>query len=275
MTTSKQLMELPLAAIHPDPNNPRKDFDPGELQCLADSIRETGLIQAIEVRPDGDRYILIAGERRYRAHQLLEAETILATVLHGADAELAALRQVTENLQRVDLNPLDEARGFQSAMDRYGLNQSQLATKLGVPRSKVAGALRLLRMASAVQQGLANGSLTAGHADAIGRLAHGEQTAAVAEITSQKLSVAATRRRLQQAATTDCPTSDTPGGGELEQAANPACPTSDTTIAAKPRHPALRALVKAMGAMPAPQELTDTDRDALRQVANALRGLAG
>lgn len=253
---SDTMLDLPLAQVHPDPNNPRKEFDPGELRELADSIREIGLEQPITVRPDGDRYILIAGERRYRAHQLLEAETIQA-IVRDVSAEEAGLRQVVENLQRADLNPMDEARGFRSAMERFQLNQSELAAKLGIQRVRITKALGLLQTSPAVQQAIGNGHIKAGHAEVLVTMSHELQAAAVERIRSGQLSVAATRKEFQQAA---------------NPAATSRCSTSNTHAIPSPR--AAQVLVKiTLALQSASDELDAADRLVIRQAVKTLQEL--
>jgi ParB family transcriptional regulator, chromosome partitioning protein len=248
------LFDLPLAQVHPDPNNPRKEFDPGELQELADSIREIGLEQPVTVRPDGDRFILIAGERRYRAHQLLGAATIQA-IIRDISAEEAGLRQVVENLQRADLNPMDEARGFKSAMERFQLNQSELAAKLGIQRIRVNKALNLLKTAPAVQAAIGNGHIKPGHAEVLVTMNHQEQAAAVERIRAGKLSVADTRKEFQQA----------------ENRTPARCSTSNT-FTARPAHPAAHVLLKATSRLlDEADQLSTADLEAIQQAVNALQ----
>ena len=271
---NQELRNIPLAAIRPDPDNPRKDFNQEDLQGLAASIAANGLEQPITVRPDGDGYILIAGERRYRAHQLIEATTITAIVRTGISAEEAATRQVIENLQRADLNPMDEARGFQRLMEKANLSQSELAMQLGINRTKVAKALGLLKRPPEVQQALAEGRITTGHADAITALDDADQAAAVAEIAEGRLSVSATRRRFGQATTPDRATSHTPcAGAGLGQAGTPACATSHIT--AEPRHQTASLLVKTLIRLrEVAPHLTEHDREVIRQAANELADIA-
>jgi len=271
---NQELRNIPLAAIRPDPDNPRKGFDQELLQGLAASIAANGLEQPITVRPDGDGYILIAGERRYRAHQLIGAATITAIVRTGISADEAATRQVIENLQRADLNPIDEARGFQRLMEKRGWNQSDLAKQLGINRTKVAKALGLLKRPPEVQQALAEGRITPRHADAIGILSDDEQTAAVAEITDQGLTVAATRQRFRQAGNPDCAPAHTPSAdGGLGQAGNPGC--APVHITATPRHPTTCLLVKTLIQLRevAPR-LVGSDPEVIRQAANELADIA-
>jgi ParB family chromosome partitioning protein len=255
---NQELKQLPLDSIRPDPNNPRKEFDPELLQGLADSIAANGLEQPITVRPDGEGYILIAGERRFRAHQLIGATTITAIVRTGISADEAATRQVIENLQRADLNPIDEARGFQHLLDQLNLSQGELAKQLGVSRPKVAKALGLLKRPEEVQRALASGKITARHAEAINGLDDAAQVEAVTEIAAKKLTTAATRQRFGQAATTR------------------ACSPANTSITARPRHRAAQVLVKAVEQLLADSSsLEAADREAIQQATTLLTDLTG
>ena len=139
------LRQIPLDEIRTNPDQPRKRFDEGALGELADSIREHGLMQPIKVRPAGDdEYIIIAGERRYRAHRLLEAETIGA-IVEETDEQDADEQAIIENLQRVDITALEEANAYQRMIDRYGYTPEDLAKRLGLAQPwRVADRLALL-----------------------------------------------------------------------------------------------------------------------------------
>jgi len=189
--------KLSLQLIIPDPNNPRQSFDQEKLQELAASIQSIGQEQPISVRPRGDRFVIIQGHRRFHAHKLIEAETIDAIVRDDISEKDAALRQIVENLQRADLSPIEEAKGFQSAMERLHLNQKQLAEKLGIKRLKVQKALALLNTDQAVQQALASGAISAGHGEALVTLSHGKQVAVLSAIKADGLTVAETRRHIR------------------------------------------------------------------------------
>lgn len=259
---SETIHQLPLAQITPDPNNPRQSFDQDELRELADSIKSIGLETPISVRPQGDRYMIIQGHRRFYAHQLIEAPTIEARIREIDESE-AAIRQIIENLQRADLTPIEEARGFKSAMDRLHINQSQLAKQLGIPRLKVNKAIALLNTDEAVQQALLKGEISAGHGEALVALDHGEQVKVLTAIKSDGLSVAETRRHIRAAENDQaCSTSNTdPSTGERSTSNTP-----DT-------HQVLL-LQKAVAAIQAIQrKLTANDIAAIREAATSLNAL--
>ncbi|HJA25758.1 MAG TPA: ParB/RepB/Spo0J family partition protein [Candidatus Fournierella merdigallinarum] len=155
---------LPLREIEPDKNQPRKDFDEQALSELADSIARHGLLQPIAVRATaGGAYKIIAGERRWRAARLAglsEVPVVIKDVSDGEAMELALI----ENLQREDLDPVEEAMGYRQLMEKCGLTQEQAAQKLGKSRSAVANSLRLLNLPEAVLELLKGGKLSTGHA---------------------------------------------------------------------------------------------------------------
>jgi ParB family chromosome partitioning protein len=160
---------LPVAMLRPNPRNPRKSFDDGDLADLAASIRERGVVQAILVRPaaDGsDGYEIIAGERRWRAAQRAGLHEVPIVVHDVSDREALELA-IIENVQRADLNPLEEAVGYQQLIDEHGYSQSQLGEVIGKSRSHIANTLRLLKLPEPVQAYVRNGQLSAGHARAL------------------------------------------------------------------------------------------------------------
>lgn len=162
---------VPVSAVHPNPFQPRREFDEEELGELAASIKENGLLQPIVVRPAGnrrgtDRWELVAGERRWRAVTRLGWTDVPALVRDVDDRTLLVLALV-ENLQRAGLGPVEEARGYQQLVDEFGLSQKEVAAAVGRDRSTVANTLRLLQLPVAVRRLLEDGSLTAGHARAI------------------------------------------------------------------------------------------------------------
>ncbi|NSL92540.1 ParB/RepB/Spo0J family partition protein [Acetobacter syzygii] len=190
---------LPVEALVAGPFQPRQDMEPGALEELAASIRERGILQPILVRPDPNKkgqYQIIAGERRWRAAQLAQCHDVPVHVrnLSEADAMAAAL---VENLQRADLNPVEEAEGFNRLMDEYSLTQEDLAKAIGKSRPHVANTLRLLKLPEAVRAELKKGALSAGHARAL--LAHPNATAAAAEVIARGLSVRQTEALVQKA----------------------------------------------------------------------------
>lgn len=155
---------VPIEFVSPNPRNPRRNFGEADLADLTQSIREHGIVQPVVVRPAAEgRYEIIAGERRWRAAQragLTEVPVIVRDVDDKAALELA----IIENVQRSDLNPLEEARGYQQLMDEHHYTQADLGQVIGKSRSHVANTLRLLKLPSAVSDLIIDGSLTAGHA---------------------------------------------------------------------------------------------------------------
>lgn len=158
---------LPIYKVEPNPDQPRQDFDEEELQALADSIEVHGVIQPLTVRelPSG-YYQIIAGERRWRAARLANLSEIPAVIIEADDRKVKELALI-ENLQRQDLNPVEEAMGYQSLMEDYGLTQEETAKQVGKSRPAVANALRLLSLNPEVLEMLRQGKLTAGHARAV------------------------------------------------------------------------------------------------------------
>lgn len=161
---SQQIIDIPLKQISPNPQQPRIHFDEGALKDLADSIEQHGLLEPVVVTPDTDgQYYLIAGERRFRAFTLLKKETIPAIVRTASQLERLELALI-ENIQREDLNPIERARSYAALIDEFGLTQVQAATKLGIPRSSLANALRFLDLPAVIQVGLAKKKITEGQA---------------------------------------------------------------------------------------------------------------
>ncbi len=164
---SGEIRSLPLHKIEPNPLQPRREFDPEALQTLADSIAAHGLIQPLSVRemPNG-YYQIIAGERRWRAARMANLDEVPVLVLDADDRTVMELALV-ENLQREDLNPMEEATGFQTLMDEYGLTQETIAERVGRSRSAVANSLRLLSLSDELADLVRSGTLSAGHARAL------------------------------------------------------------------------------------------------------------
>lgn len=189
--------EVPVAAVTPNPEQPRRDFDPDELQQLADSIAIHGVLQPIVVVEGRDGYVLVAGERRLRAARIVGHETIPAVVRTANEQEQLELALV-ENIQRADLNALEEARGFRYLMDEFGLTQERVAERVGRSRPSVANALRILETAPLVQQAVADGSISGGHAKALAGLeAHAQQEVLLATVVARSLSVRQTENLVQ------------------------------------------------------------------------------
>lgn len=185
----EQVQKIKLSAIHANPFQPRKSFDPDSIQELATSIKENGLLTPIIVRTVGNDYEIIAGERRYRAAKALKSRTIDAIVRTTDDATMATLALI-ENLQRDNLNPIEEAQAYQNLGKQLGLSQTALAEKLGKERTTVANALRLLKLPQQVQDLVAKNALSMGQARALLSLKQPQQlNAAVQEILTKQLSV--------------------------------------------------------------------------------------
>ena len=158
---------LPLHKVEPNPNQPRRDFDPEELQALADSIATHGVVQPLTVRlMDSGYYQIIAGERRWRAARMAELREIPAVIIEADDKKVMELALI-ENLQRQDLNPVEEALGYQTLMEEYGLTQEETAQRVGKSRPAVANMLRLLALCPDVLDMVREGKISAGHARAI------------------------------------------------------------------------------------------------------------
>ncbi|MCA9561213.1 MAG: ParB/RepB/Spo0J family partition protein, partial [Myxococcales bacterium] len=193
--TSRSPLTLPLDQIHPAPHQPRTRFDDVHLAELTASIRADGLLQPILVRALGpQRYEIIAGERRYRASKAAGLSEVPVVVREVSDAKAFELALV-ENVQREDLDPIEEADAYRHLADTYGMTQEQIAQRVGKDRATVANALRLLKLPDGVRRALVGGELTAGHARAL-LTAPDDDRQALAEIAiAQGWSVRETERR--------------------------------------------------------------------------------
>ena len=158
---------LPLSEIVPNKEQPRKTFDEGALEELADSIKQHGVLQPLLVRPlPSGGYQLVAGERRWRASRIAGLKEVPVVVKELSDVETMEIA-IIENLQREDLNPIEEAEGLQALIDRCGFTQEEVATSVGKSRPAIANALRLLKLPSEVREMTKNGEISAGHARAL------------------------------------------------------------------------------------------------------------
>ena len=183
------VVELPLDSIIPDPNQPRKTFDEGKLQELAESIKQHGLLQPILVCPIGDgKYQIVHGERRWRACRLAGLTSIKAEVRELDDKQKMEI-QLIENLQREDLNPLEEAEMFHRLINEFGYTHEELAHRIGKSREYVTNKLRLLKLSKEVKEDLKEGKITEGHARPLLSLGSNEQKEALDKILSEGLSV--------------------------------------------------------------------------------------
>ncbi len=182
--------------LHPSGFNPRKDFDETELVELADSIRSKGLLQPIIARPDAQRggYEIVAGERRWRAAQRAALHTVPVIVRELSDMEAAEFALI-ENVQRTDLNPIEEATGYTELMEKFGYTQEQVSEVVGKGRSYLANMVRLLKLPQPVQELLQAGKLTAGHGRAL--VGHEEAEFIARRIVEEDLNVRAVELLIQ------------------------------------------------------------------------------
>lgn len=181
--------ELPIDMITPNPDQPRTDIDEERVEELADSVRKVGVLQAIIVRPMGERYQIIAGERRWRAARIAGLEKVPVRVLTTDEAESLEIALI-ENLQREDLNSIEEARGYRQLLTVHQMTQAELADKVSKSRSTITNALRLLDLPEEVQELVYGGKLTAGHARAVLAVPdEGSRTRLAQKIADEGLSV--------------------------------------------------------------------------------------
>ena len=179
---------LKISRISPRSDQPRKNFDENALQVLADSIREHGVIQPIAVRELGamsENYEIIAGERRWRAAKMAGLDEIPAIILTGDDLKIAEISLI-ENVQREDLNPIEEALAYKALIERFGLKQEEVARQVGKSRSAVANMLRLLELPEEVLVLVQDGKLSMGHARAILGLEDEDRMLSLAEMTVER-----------------------------------------------------------------------------------------
>jgi ParB family chromosome partitioning protein len=192
--------EIPLARIRPNPRQPRQRMDAAELEALATSIREHGVLQPILVTETIDGYQLVAGERRFRASQMAGLERIPAVVRQLADREQLELALV-ENLQRADLGPLEEAHAYRALVTEFELTHEQIAQRVGRAKSTIANTLRLLELDPGVQAILSDRQISEGHARAIAGLPVEQQARVGTTVAAQQFSVRQTEelvRRLRE-----------------------------------------------------------------------------
>ena len=209
-------LSLPISQVEPGVKQPRKRFDEGSLHDLADSIRTHGVIQPLTVRRlSSGYYQIIAGERRWRAAKLAGLREIPAVIIEADDRKVMELGLI-ENLQREDLNPVEEANGYKVLMDEYGLTQEEVAQRVGKSRPAVANALRLLALPDAVHQLLEEGKLSAGHARAILSVPSGELQKKLAQkVIAEDLSVRQTEALAKRLAAGEKEPPSPPPGPDL------------------------------------------------------------
>ena len=191
------LQMMPVSSIEPHLNQPRRHFDEEALAELADSIRARGLIQPIVVRPHGHRYQIVAGERRWRAAQKARLHEVPVIVREFSDAETLEVA-ILENIQRRDLNAIEEAEGYQRLVDEFNLTQQEVADVVGKDRSTVANALRVLQLPGQVRRMVQEGQITSGHARALLALRHEHEMVELArEVAERGMSVREVERRVR------------------------------------------------------------------------------
>lgn len=196
--TSDSVRRIPLSKIQPCPVQPRREFDRLALEELAQSIEANGIVQPLITRPVDDHFELIAGERRWRAAGIAGLPDVPVVVREATDAEVLEMALI-ENLQREDLNPIEEAQGFQNLIDIHQYTQEQAATRVGRSRTAVANALRLLKLGEDVQSYVRQGRLSMGHAKVILGLEDATQQKLAAErVLKEGLSVRATEELTSQ-----------------------------------------------------------------------------
>ncbi len=192
----EQVQEIDIGLIFANPNQPRKAFDQTALQELADSISKHGVIMPIIVNKSGDRYMIIAGERRFRASKLAGLSTVPTIVKNYNERQIKEISLI-ENLQREDLNPIEAATAMRSLMEDYGMTQEDLADRIGKSRPAIANTLRLLSLSQEVIKMVANGVLSAGHARAIISLPPAEQIKTAECAVKEGLSVREVERKVK------------------------------------------------------------------------------
>ena len=199
------MAEIAISEIIPNPTQPRTQFDDEALEELASSIRQLGVIQPITVKRDGSRYIIISGERRWRASQIVGLETLPAYIREADDENLHAMALV-ENIQRQDLNAIEIALGMQRLIEECGLTQEAMAEKVGKKRSTVSNYMRLLNLPNEVQLALKEGLITMGHAKAIAGIDAEQQLWALKRCLKKAMSVRQMEelaRKLSEQSTTE------------------------------------------------------------------------
>ena len=216
---ASSVLDVPLSRVVPNPHQPRHHWDDADLEDLAASIREHGVLQPVLVTETIDGYQLIAGERRVRAARLAGLDRIPALVRQLADRDQLEVALV-ENVQRSDLDPIDEALAYRQLIDEFGLTQERVAERVGKARATIANTLRLLDLHAAVQAAIAAGRITEGHGRALGGLPVDGQAQVLATVVGQGLSVRQAEelvRRLREPRATREPATKPRLDAELER----------------------------------------------------------
>lgn len=270
-TAEREQERLPVSALRPNPFQPRGAVNRKSLEELVTSIRENGLLQPVVVRPVEDGgWEIVAGERRFRAVQELGWSDV-PVVVHDVDDRMMLVLALIENLQREDLNPLDEARAYRRLVDEFGLTQAQVAQRVGRDRSTVANTLRLLSLPESVRELLSSGAITAGHARALLGLDDHKRVIELAKAAANTgLSVREIERRVRQRRTR---------GGSQTPAAKAADGRSNA-YAARAEQALARALgtavrVRLDGASRGKIEIPFRDADDFERIVEAIVGVGG
>ena len=193
----KEIVRIKLNKIIPNKNQPRLDFYDDSIKGLAESIKQNGLLQPVTVRKNGDKYELIAGERRYRASLLNGASDIEAIIMESSDEESANLALI-ENLQREDLNAIEQAMAMRRIMSSEGLTQNELAKRLGYRQSTVANKLRLLKLPEYIKQAISHGTITERHARALLNVPEDKLEEVYLTITNRQYNVSKTEEYIRE-----------------------------------------------------------------------------
>lgn len=179
------VVELKINDIDPNTKQPRKTFDQERLEALAESIKEHGVVQPIIVKTEGSRYIIVAGERRWRAAKLAGLKTVPAIVKDLTSREVMEIALI-ENLQREDLNPVEEAEAYQRLIEEYSLTQEEVAKLVGKSRTAIANSVRLLSLSKEIKEMITDGRLTSGHARALITVSDGRKQLSLANQIVEK-----------------------------------------------------------------------------------------
>ncbi len=186
-STGHQMVSANL--LKPNPSQPRKQFDQKALEELADSIREKGVIQPLVVRKENGGFEIVAGERRFRAAKMAELEKLPVVIITASDQDVAELTLI-ENIQREDLNPIEEAEAYEKLAERFGLTHTEIAKRTGKNRSVITNHLRLLKLSEKTKQALVSGAVAAGHARALlGARSPEEMDSLLGEVLKKNLTV--------------------------------------------------------------------------------------
>lgn len=181
----ENVLELKINEVEPNSGQPRKVFDQEKLQALAESIRQHGVVQPIIVKKEGSRYVIVAGERRWRAAKIAGLKTIPVVVKELSSRQAMEIALI-ENLQREDLNPIEEAEAYKKLMEEYDMTQEEVSRIVGKSRAAIANSVRLLTLAKEIQEMLVDGRLTSGHARALVSIEDEKKQKELAELIARK-----------------------------------------------------------------------------------------